>query len=138
MITYSFRVCCSVVRSSCGVSLLFVGAMSLFASHAISGASLRRFSRKQLYGHYLPHHLENHAPGLHKWWKAWERTNGRITEHLSPYQQRILLQLYQDPVHKAHHFVRDNWYAIPGIILYSYVTTWTVAKYKQYEKDEWP
>jgi len=104
---------------------------------SVGMAHLRRFGRHELYGHILPDNLSNHAPGLHKWWKAWTRQNGQITEHLSPYRQKIVTPLFRDPFHKLQHKILDNWHVLPGLAITG-VWWWTPYKEHELEKETWP
>ena len=99
--------------------------------------SLRRFGRATLYHHTLPHRCENHAPGLHKWWKGWSRVNGKITQHISPYQQKIIAPLFKAPLYKARHKLLDNWEVWPGLLLYAGGCYYMDSRYEQLERHEW-
>jgi hypothetical protein len=104
---------------------------------AIKFSGFRRFGRQHWNTHTLPHNLEGHAPGMNKWWKAWERTNGQIIEHISPFQQQIMSELFKDPGHKLLHKLKDHWMIFPPLAMYLWITSWTVHKYHEYEKEEW-
>jgi len=100
--------------------------------------SLRRFGRAALYDHQIPDRFADHAPGLHKWWKGWTRTNGMIVETISPYQQKIVSPLFRDPVGKLKHKVLDNWPVYPGLALLIAVPYLLDSRAEQLEKEEWP
>src|SRR5438874_2017925 len=104
----------------------------------MSSGHFRRFGRHILYDHHLPPHLENHAPGLHKWWKGWTRVNGQIIEHISPYQNKPLHGLFKDPIHKITHKIMENWAFIPPFLIAEYIWWWSPKRFHEYEKEEWP
>ena len=91
----------------------------------------------QLHAHTLPERFANHAPGLEKWWKAWVRTNGRVVEHISPYQQRIIMPLFEHPKQKALYYWDKFKYAVYAspILLTPFYLDW---KYAQMQRAEWP
>ena len=91
-----------------------------------------------LYDHQIPDKFSDHAPGLHKWWKGYCRTNGQIIEHISPYQQKIVAGLFRDPVHKVQHKIADNWHIIPGVAFLFGVEWYMDHRFHELEKEEWP
>lgn len=98
----------------------------------------RRFGKAALYGHNVPERFADHAPGMHKWWKAYVRSNGYITEHISPYQQKIVTPLFKDPIGKLKHKIVDNWTVIPGIVVLATIPKMLDHQFEQAERDEWP
>ena len=100
--------------------------------------SLRRFGRAVLYDHQIPDKFADHAPGMHKWWKGYSRTNGQVMEHISPYQQKIISPLLKSPVGKLQHKVTDNWHFWPGLALL-YGGMWYMDhRFEELEHEEYP
>ena len=98
---------------------------------------MRRFGRAMLHDHQIPEKFSDHAPGLHKWWKGYARTNGQVIEHISPYQQKIIAPLFRDPVAKATHKVVDNWHLIPGVGFLVAMEWYLDYRFEQLEREEW-
>ncbi len=72
--------------------------------------------------------MDHYAPGLENYWKVWDRVNGRVTEHLSPFQQKNLDALVSHPIDKAVKRVKGALPVIP-VVLGSYmVLQWVKGK----------
>lgn len=76
--------------------------------------------------------------GLHKWWKAHHRLNGQITEHISPYQQRVVSSFFKDLPSKLKHKIVDNWHFMPAFFGVTYYKYWLNHTYHELEREEWP
>ena len=76
--------------------------------------------------------------GLHKWWKAHTRLNGQITEHISPYQQKVVSTFFKDIPGTLKHKVLGNWHFWPALIGLGYFQYWADHRYHAIEREEWP
>ena len=99
---------------------------------------MRRFGRAVLHNQQIPDRFHNHATGLHKWWMGYARTNGQISEHISPYQQKIISPLFKDPVGKFSHKVKDNWHVLPGLAILLGTGWYMDHRFEELEREEWP
>jgi hypothetical protein len=118
--------CCDVV---------FASPFVVCQEHVISNA--RRFGRHILHAHRHDR-FSDHSIGLHKWWKAHVKINGMITEHISPYQQKVLSPMFHNLPGKLLHKVTDNWQVIPAVAILGYFKYWCDHKYHHLLREEWP
>ena len=76
--------------------------------------------------------------GLHKWWKAHEKINGQVIEHISPYQQKVVSTLFKHPLHAIKSKVLGDWPAIPAFGGMFYFMHWAKEKHHHNARAEWP
>jgi hypothetical protein len=76
--------------------------------------------------------------GLHKWWKAHEKINGQVIEHISPYQQKVVSTLFKHPLHSIKSKVLGIWPAIPAFGGMFYFMHWSKEKHHHNARAEWP
>jgi len=103
-----------------------------------SAQHFRRFGKHQLLGKNIPPMAKNCAPGLMKWWSAYERTNGQVLEHLSPYQTKVLYPFFNKPVSKVVHKITHNWEPFVAVGLFVFLSTQWESMFNANEAAEWP
>jgi len=103
--------------------------------HASSGA--RRFGRNVLHAH-MHGKFADHAPGLHKWWKAHEKINGQVIEHISPYQQKVVSTLFKHPLQSIKSKAMGIWPAFPVFGGMFYFMHWAKETHHHNARAEWP
>jgi len=76
--------------------------------------------------------------GLHKWWKAHEKINGQVIEHISPYQQKVVSTLFKHPLQSIKSKAMGIWPAFPVFGGMFYFMHWAKETHHHNARAEWP